>query len=305
MGTLGKRSTAEEALRGQRLEGKTAIVTGASSGLGVETARVLALAGADVTMAVRTVDAGEKVKAQLTAGLPRGSGRLTVMALDLSDLSSVRAFAAASGEGCLDLLVNNAGIMAPPLSLTAQGFESQMGTNHVGHFLLTRLLERRLEQSPGARVVNVSSDLHRRGSGASIVATLDSDRAFHQRKYSPWAQYGDSKLANVLFARGLSRRLPPNVKAFSLHPGVIATNLTRSMFGGAIFRAVGKLFLKSVAQGAATTVFAAVAPELAEHNGAYLSDCAVAAPMHEALDETLVERAWSLSQQAVEPYLRS
>jgi NAD(P)-dependent dehydrogenase (short-subunit alcohol dehydrogenase family) len=305
MSTLGKRSTAEEALQGQSLKGKKAIVTGASSGLGVETTRVLARAGADVTMAVRNVAAGEKVKAQLAAGLPDGSGSLDVKALDLSDLSSVRAFAAASGEGPLDLLVNNAGIMGPPLTLTAQGFESQMGTNHLGHFLLTMLLEKRLAHAPGARVVNVSSGLHRRGTGASVIATLDSDRAFQQRTYKPLAQYGDSKLANVLFTRGLSKRLPANVMAFSLHPGVIPTNLTRTTPGGSIFRAVGKLFFKSVAQGAATTIYAAVAPELAGQSGSYLSDCAVAKPLHEALDDTLIERTWSLSQKAVEPYLRS
>lgn len=300
MSKLGKRSTAEQALQGQSLRGKSAVVTGASSGLGVETTRVLALAGADVTLAVRNVEAGERVKAQLVAALPAGSGRLDVKALDLSDLSSVRAFATASGEGPLDLLVNNAGIMAPPLSLTAQGFESQMGTNHLGHFLLTLLLEKRLRQSPSARVVNVSSDLHRRGSKASLIATLESDHTFQQRKYSPTGQYGDSKLANVLFARGLAKRLPANVRAFSLHPGVIPTNLTRSIVGGAIFRVLGKLFLKTVQQGAATTIYAAVAPELAEQNGAYLSDCGVSLPLREALDEDLVERVWALSLVAVD-----
>jgi WW domain-containing oxidoreductase len=304
MTKLGKRSTAEEALQGLRLNGKAAVVTGASSGLGVETTRVLALAGADVTLAVRNVEAGEKVKAQLVESLPRGSGTLHVSALDLSDLASVRAFASASGEGPLDLLVNNAGIMAPPLSLTAQGFESQMGTNHLGHFLLTLLLEKRLRQSPSARVVNVSSALHRQGSGASVLATLGSDRAFQQRKYVARVQYGDSKLANVLFARALAKRLPAHVKAFSLHPGVIPTNLTRSIVGGAIFRVVGRLFLKSVQQGAATTIYAAAAPELAEQNGAYLSDCALATPLPAALDDGLIERAWALSHRAVEPYLR-
>ncbi len=305
MSKLGKRTTAEEALQGQSLKGKTAIVTGASSGLGVETTRVLSLAGADVTMAVRNVEAGEKVKAQLQAALPPGSGKIDVKALDLSDLSSVRAFAAASGDGPLDLLINNAGIMAPPLGVTAQGFESQLGTNHLGHFLLTLLLEKRLKQSKAARVVTVSSDLHRRGTGASVLTTLENDRSFQSRKYSPFGQYGDSKLANVLFARGLAKRLPENVKTFSLHPGVIPTNLSRSMFGGAVFRVVGKLFMKSVEQGAATTIYAASAPELADKSGSYLSDCGVVKPMHEALDETLVERAWALSQKAVEPYLKS
>lgn len=305
MSTLGKRSTAEQALQGQKLSGLTAIVTGASSGLGIETTRVLALAGANVTMAVRSVEAGERVKAELSAKLPKGSGALDVKPLDLSDLQSVRAFAAASGDGPLDLLINNAGIMAPPLGVSAQGWESQMGTNHLGHFLLTTLLEPRLRQSKAARVVNVSSDLHRRGSGASVLATLDTDRAFAQRKYVPFDAYGDSKLANVLFTRGLAKRLPPNVSAFSLHPGVIATNLTRSMgFGGVLFRSIGRLFLKSVEQGAATTVWAASAPELSGKSGSYLSDCAVETPLHEALDETLVERTWALSQNAVAGYAR-
>lgn len=302
MSNFGKRTTAEEALQGQSLKGKTAIVTGASSGLGIETARVLALAGADVTMAVRNVEAGEKVKAELLARLPAGSGKLEVKALDLSDLSSVRAFAAACGDGPLDLLINNAGIMAPPLQLTKQGFESQLGTNHLGHFLLTQLLEKRLKQSAAARVVSVSSDLHKSGKGASVIASLDNDRAFQQRKYKPQAQYGDSKLANVLFIRGLAKRLPPNVKAFSLHPGVIGTNLTRSMLPpwlATVFKVVGSPFLKTVEQGAATSIYGATAPELADQSGAYLFDCKVAKPLAEALDDNLVERVWALSQKAV------
>ena len=305
MATLGKRSTAQDALQGQKLEGLTAIVTGASSGLGVETTRVLALAGANVTMAVRSVEAGEKVKAELLAALPKGSGALEVKALDLSDLQSVRAFAASAADGPLDLLINNAGIMATPLGVSAQGFEQQMGTNHLGHFLLTAMLEPRLNKSKAARVVNVSSALHRRGTGASVLATLGDDRGFGQRRYVPFDAYGDSKLANVLFTRGLAKRLPANVLTFSLHPGVIATNLSRSMgIGGVLFRSVGRLFMKSVPQGAATSVFAATAPELQAKSGAYLSDCAIETPLHEALDETLVERTWALSQNAVAPYLR-
>jgi NAD(P)-dependent dehydrogenase (short-subunit alcohol dehydrogenase family) len=301
MTTLGKRSTAEEALSGQSLKGRTAIVTGASSGIGVETTRVLALAGADVTLAVRSVEAGEKTKASLAAKLPAGSGSLTVAKLDLSDLSSVRAFAAAWGDRRLDLLVNNAGIMATPLGQTAQGFEQQMGTNHLGHFLLTELLVKNLERSPDARIVNVSSDLHRRGTGASVLATLGDDPRFAQRTYSRFAAYGDSKLANVLFTKGLAKRLPPNVQAFALHPGVIATNLSRSIGGGAVFRFFTRIFSKNVEQGAATTIFAAASPALKGKSGAYLSDCAEATPQREALDGALVDRVWELSQRAVAP----
>jgi NAD(P)-dependent dehydrogenase (short-subunit alcohol dehydrogenase family) len=304
MTSLGKRSTAEQALQGNSLKGRTAIVTGASSGIGVETARVLALAGANVTLAVRSVEAGEKVKAQLLATLPQGSGTLEVKPLDLSDLASVRAFTA--GDGPLDLLVNNAGVMATRLKVSAQGFELQMGTNHLGHFLLTALLQPRLARSSAARVVVVSSALHRRGTGASVLATLDSDKGFARRKFTGFGTYGDSKLANVLFAKGLAQRLPKNVTALSLHPGVINTNLSRDMgVIGAIYRAIGGLFMKSVEQGAATTVYAASAPQLADKSGAYLSDCAIEAPLSEAVDETLITQTWNLSQQAVAPFLKN
>jgi NAD(P)-dependent dehydrogenase (short-subunit alcohol dehydrogenase family) len=182
---LGSRTTAEQALRGASLSGKRAIVTGASSGLGVETTRVLALAGADVTLAVRSVPAGEAVAADLRAALPLTAGKLDVRPLDLADLASVRAFTDAIGaEGRpLDLLINNAGVMAPPLGKTAQGFELQLGTNHLGHFLLTERLRPRMT---AGRIVNVSSGLHTRGSGARLLETLDGDRAYERRKYVLW-----------------------------------------------------------------------------------------------------------------------
>jgi NAD(P)-dependent dehydrogenase (short-subunit alcohol dehydrogenase family) len=288
MTTLGKRSTAEEALRGQNLSGKIAIVTGASSGIGIETARVLAKAGADVTLAVRSVEAGEQAKSQM-------SGKIEVKKLDLTDFASIRAFAAAWGDRPIDLLINNAGVMATPKGQTAQGYETQMGTNHLGHFLLTELLQPHF--TPNARVVNVSSGIHTRGTREGVLATLDSDPTYSQRKYSPFGAYGDSKLANILFAKGLAKR---GVRAFSLHPGVINTNLSRSMgFSGVIFRAVGGLFMKSVEQGAATSVYAATAPELEGQSGAYLSDCAVAEPAAPAKDDALVEQVWKLSEKAV------
>src|SRR5262249_666077 len=149
--------------------------------------------------------------------------------------SFAERFAAKNKE--LHLLVNNAGIMATPLGKTAQGNELQSGTNHVGHFLLTKLLLPVVEASGPARIVTVSSDLHRRGRAERLFETLERDPGFARRRYAPFDAYADSKLANVLFTRQLAKRLKPSVLTFSLHPGVIATNLTRSMgITGSIFR---------------------------------------------------------------------
>ncbi len=302
MTTLGKRSTAEQALRGRNLKGKHAIVTGANSGLGTETARVLALGGAHVTLACRSIEAGEKVAAELRATLPKDAGTFSTGKMDLADPASIRAFASGylTAGTPLDLLVNNAGIMATPLGTTALGIEQQLGTNHLGHFLLTTLLQERLVQSPAARVVTVSSGLHTRGKKQSLLATLEGDPKYASRKYVPFDAYGDSKLANILFSKALARRLPASAIAVSLHPGVIPTNLTRSMgFQGTIFRIVGGLFMKSVPQGAATTVYAATAPELEGRTGVYLSDCAEMAPTADAQDEALSEQVWALSTKWV------
>ena len=297
---LGKRTTAVEALRGRRLEGLTAIVTGANSGLGVETARALAFAGARVVLACRSVAAGEEVAATLRAELPGDAGPLEVAALDLSDLDSVRAFIKgflASGRR-LDLLINNAGVMARPLTLTAQGIESQLGINHLGHFALTTGLLPAL--SPEGRVVTVASAVHTRGNARNVLDTLTADRAVTTRPYSPYGAYDDSKLANVLFTHGLARRLAPGQSAHSIHPGVIGTNLARSMgFIGAVFVFFLKLFAKSPAQGAATSVFAATAPELAGQSGTYLADCAVARTSPAGQDAELAERLWTVSEQLV------
>lgn len=299
---LGSRTTAEDALRGASLAGKVAIVTGANSGIGTETARVLALGGAQVILGCRSVTLGEEVATRLRASLPAGAGQLDVQAVDLADLVSVRAFAEAylaSGRR-LHILVNNAGVMAPPLGKTAQGHELQVGTNHLGHFLLTTLLLPLLEASAPARIVNVSSGLHTRGKGERLLETLERDPGYTSRKYVPFDAYGDSKLANVLFTRQLAKVLPPAVQTFSLHPGVIPTNLTRSMgLGGAVFRAVGKVFMKSIAQGAATSVYAATAPALAGDSGAYLADCAVARSSREGRDDALAARLWDVTTKLV------
>jgi retinol dehydrogenase-13 len=297
---LGKRTTAVEALRGQRLDGLTAIVTGASSGLGVETARALAFAGASVVMACRSLADGEKVAARLRVALPADAGQLEVAALDLADLDSVRAFCAAfvMSRRTLDLLINNAGVMARPLTLTAQGIESQIGINHLGHFALTVGLLPVL--GPKGRVVNVASSVHTRGKAEHVLQTLTADRAFTNRPYSRYRSYDDSKLANVLFTRGLAGRLGPGQSALAIHPGVVGTNLARDL--GVMGRVIVfflKLFAKTPAQGAATSVFAATAPELAGLSGLYLADCAVATSSLEGQDPTLAERLWAASEQLV------
>ena len=298
--TLGKHSTAVEALRGQRLDGRTAIVTGASSGLGVETARALAFAGANVVLACRSVASGEEVAARLRAELPKDAGRLEVAALDLSDLRSVRTFTdrfLASGR-TLDVLINNAGVMAQPFTLTAQGIESQVGINHLGHFALTTQLLPAL--SPTGRVITVASSVATRGKAQNVLDTLTTDRSFTARRYSPYGAYDDSKLANVLFTRGLASRLAAGQSAHSIHPGVIGTNLARSMgILGKAFVFILKLFSKSAAQGAATSVFAATAPELVGRSGLHLADCAVASSSSESCDSDIAERVWAASAQIV------
>jgi NAD(P)-dependent dehydrogenase (short-subunit alcohol dehydrogenase family) len=298
--SLGKHSTAIEALRGQRLEGFTAIVTGANSGIGVETARALAFGGANVVLACRSLVLGEQVASKLRAELPASAGGLEVATLDLADLDSVRAFVAgflASGRK-LDLLINNAGVMARPLTLTAQGIESQLGINHLGHFALTLGLLPAL--GPQARVVTVASAVHTRGHAANVLETLTGDRAFTARRYSRYGAYDDSKLANVLFTRGLAKRLTPGQSAHSIHPGVIGTNLARSMgMLGRVFVFLLKLFSKTPAQGAATTVFAATAPELAGQSGTHLANCAVVSASPEGQDAELAERLWLASEQIV------
>ncbi|MBX7080185.1 MAG: SDR family NAD(P)-dependent oxidoreductase [Nannocystaceae bacterium] len=299
--TLGRRSTAEDALAGASLRGRRILVTGANSGLGVETTRVLAQGGADVILACRDVRAGERVAQGLREGLRAGAGRLELLALDLADLRSVAAAARTlrdDGRG-LDVLINNAGVMATPRGSTAQGHELQLGTNHLGHFALTLALAPLLHARAGARVVTLSSSLHRQGRGERMMATLRDDPGYARRKYRPFAAYGDAKLANLLFARALARRWP-DVASFAVHPGVIPTPLSRSMgTGGVLFRLVGRPFMKSVAQGAATTVFAATHPALAGHSGAYLADCGLDTPSAQAQDDALAQALWQASEDAI------
>jgi NAD(P)-dependent dehydrogenase (short-subunit alcohol dehydrogenase family) len=298
-------STAAEVIAGVDLSGKRAIVTGASSGIGVETARALADAGAAVTLAVRNTQAGERVAAQIREGT--GNGAVTVGALDLSDLSSVSAFAAA-WSGPLDILVNNAGVMAiQELTLSTGGHEMQFATNHLGHFALALGLHDSLAAAGSARIVSVSSGGHLR----SPVVFDDIDYAF--RDYDPFGAYGQSKTANVLFAVEATRRWAPDgIVANALMPGGIATPLQRHLPEGYAaqaldaFRAAGTDF-KSVQQGAATSVLLAASPRLEGIGGRYFEDCNEAVRVDRrgkpgqggvapyALDPANAERLWGLS----------
>ena len=221
---FGSKSTAAEVARGVNLAGRRVIVTGASSGIGVETARALASTGADVTLAVRNVDAGSRVAADITA--TTGNRNIRAARLDLSDQESVAAFAR-GWQGPLHVLVNNAGVMALPEQRTAEGWEMQFATNHLGHFALAARLHGALATDGAARIVSVSSSAH------LLSEVVFDDIHFVRRPYDPLVAYGQSKTANVLFAVGATARWGRDgIAANALMPGAIATNLQR--FNGGI-----------------------------------------------------------------------
>jgi NAD(P)-dependent dehydrogenase (short-subunit alcohol dehydrogenase family) len=304
---FGAETTASEVAEGIDLRGKVALVTGGSSGLGQETARVLAARGAHVILTARDVPKGESVAAGIRAST--GNERVEVEELELGSLKSVRAFARRflARHPALHILVNNAGVMACPPAKTADGFELQFGSNHLGHFLTTCLLAPALRQGTPSRVVSVSS----RGHHMSPV--VFEDIQFERRPYDKWLAYGQSKTANVLLAVGLERRLGARgVHANALHPGGIMTELSRHLQGEdwefLQTRTRGMKF-KTVEAGAATSVFAATAPELEGRGGLYLEDCHVAAVNDApdaldgvksyALDPGNADRLWEVSEKLV------
>ena len=289
---FGYASTAEEVTAGVRLDGKTILVTGCSSGLGRETLRVLTLRGATVLGTARTLE-GARAACEVA-----GAGRAVPLACELSDPASVRACAreVARAAPPLDAIVCNAGIMALPGRRTAFGVELQLFTNHVGHFLLVTSLLPRLAED--GRVVVVSSAAHLRTPREGIRF----DDLGAERGYSPWTAYGQSKLANVLFAKALARRLEGSRRtANALHPGVIQTQLGRHM--PAALRVgwglVSPLAFKSVSQGAATQTWLAAHPSTGALRGAYCADCNVARPSRLAEDAALGERLWEATEGIV------
>jgi NAD(P)-dependent dehydrogenase (short-subunit alcohol dehydrogenase family) len=237
--------------------GRLAIVTGANTGIGLETARMLALRGANVILACRNLEKGEAAAQRIRE--EKAAGTVEVQPLDLSDLDSVRAFANrfASSHDRLDLLVNNAGVMVPPLGRTQQGFELQFGTNHLGHFALTAHLAPLVMRTAGARFVIVSSSVHHRG-----IIDFD-DLNWETRRYAAFAAYSQSKLANLMFALELHRRVSAvsdNVRVTAAHPGWTATDLQRT---AGIARFFNPLFAMKPAQGALPTLRAATDPDAA------------------------------------------
>ncbi len=234
-------------------KGRVVVVTGSSSGIGEETARVAAEKGADVVIAVRNTRKGESVADEIRAGIPEAN--VTVLELDLASLDSVRAFADSFTQSFdrLDVLINNAGVMMPPYSKTEDGFELQMGTNHLGHFALTGLLLPILEKTDGSRVVNVSSLAHRMGN-------IDfNDMAWESRSYSAQRAYSDSKIANLYFTYELAEKTNGNPMVLAAHPGYTATDLQRH---SSLFSFTNRFLAQDTDMGALPTLRAAFAEDV-------------------------------------------
>ena len=326
MSEFGKSTTTDEVLDGVDLTGRRVVITGAASGLGRESARAMSAHGASVTVLARSAERAAGAVAEVEALVPGASVEPGVV--DLADLATVRSFAEKylATHDAVDVLINNAGVMACPFGRTVDGFETQFGTNHLGHFLLTALLAPALLRGTSPRVVTLTSAGHSR----SDVDLEDPN--FDTTEYSPWVAYGRSKTANALFARELARRAgSQGLLSFSVHPGGILTDLGRHLteelmnemaaFAKARAAAAGDAGTdptadddafgfewKTIEAGAATQVWAATALELAEHNGAYLADCGLGVLggdpgvngfLPYLLDDDHAEALWNLSEELV------
>jgi NAD(P)-dependent dehydrogenase (short-subunit alcohol dehydrogenase family) len=301
---FGFSSTAGAVAAGIDLSGHRIVVTGAASGIGIETARALAGTGAAITLAVRDTAAGERTAKDIADST--GNHAVHVAALDLTDPASITAFVE-SWDGPLHVLVNNAGVMASPETRTRQGWELQFATNHLGHFALATGLHDALAADGAARIVSVSS------AGHLLSPVIFDDLHFTTRPYDPWLAYGQSKTANVLFAVEATRRWASDgITANALMPGLIMTNLLRHL-GDASSNRIPAEQLKTAEQGAATSVLLAVSPLLEGIGGRYFEDCNQAEPVDNptgrtrastptgvaryALDPANADRLWTVSQQ--------
>jgi NAD(P)-dependent dehydrogenase (short-subunit alcohol dehydrogenase family) len=283
--------------------GRTAVVTGANSGLGLETARELARHGASVVLACRNTEKGARALSEIEASVP--GAQLELAALDLGSLASVEAFAEgfrADHDG-LDLLIDNAGVMAPPRRQTADGFELQLGTNHLGHFALAARLLGALEGRADARVVTLSSNAHKLGR-------INFEDLQAERRYNRWRAYNQSKLADLMFALELDRRLRAagsTVKSVAAHPGYSATNLQTAaapLLDRLVMQAANPILAQGAEQGALPTLYAATFPGLA--GGSYVGPDGfgelrghphLVSPNRAARDEDVAARLWGVSEE--------
>jgi retinol dehydrogenase-12 len=275
------------------MEGKVCLITGATSGIGLESARALARQGATVVLSGRDKGRGEAALAEVRRTVP--DAKLDLMLADLTSLASVRQLAQDFQRkySRLDVLLNNAGLVLDRRKLTPDGFEATFATNHLAHYLLTNLLVELLKSSGAARVVNVSSEAHRVGS----LDFLDDPQA--ERGYSTMKVYGNTKLANILFTRGLKRRLEgTKVTTNSLHPGVVRTGFGLNSEG--FFKHLVKLaapFMLSAEGGARTSVFLASSPEVEGVSGKYFIKSKVAKESKAAQDDAATEKLWQRSAE--------
>lgn len=280
-----------------RLDGKTAIITGANSGIGKETARDFIRRGARVVMACRDMDRAEMAAAEIRCCATK-DGAVVVKKLDLASLTSVRDFCddINKNEPQVHLLINNAGVMMCPEWKTQEGFEMQFGTNHLGHFLLSNLLLDKMKSSAPARVVNLSSRAHNRGE-------IRFDNISLSGEYDSWGSYRQSKLANVLFNRELAKRLRGSgVSAFAVHPGVVKTNLGHHLMATKpwlqhVLAPIAPIVFKNAEEGAQTSIHCAVQEGIENQSGSYFSDCRVTEESAQARDDGDAEKLWRLSEK--------
>ena len=277
-----------------RLDGKIVIVTGANTGIGLCTVVDLAKRGAIIVMACRDMRKGEKALEKAKA--ESSSKDILLMHLDLSSLDSVRNFAKEflSKYSKLNILINNAGVMACPYMKTKDGFEMQIGTNHFGHFVLTNLLLKALANGAPARVVNVSSAAH------WLFGKMDfEDINYEKRSYDKMAAYGESKLANVLFTKELHNKAKDHgITTYSLHPGYVLTELGRHNSFSTLFNLiVGTLYGRTPVQGAQTTIYCAVEEGLEEYSGGYFSNCTLSTASADGRNDGYAKKLWELSEQ--------
>jgi NAD(P)-dependent dehydrogenase (short-subunit alcohol dehydrogenase family) len=313
MSDFGFASTADDVLEGKDLKGRTVLVTGGYSGLGQETARAMAAKGAHVILSGRDAT---KLSAAADQIAEQTGAKVDTLVADLSSLASIRAAGEDARErfSHIDILINNAGVMAAPLGRTEDGFETQFGTNHLGHFQLTKKLMPLIEEGERQRIVNLSSRGHHFG-GVDFA-----DPNYERREYDKWRSYGQSKTANILFTRGLEDRFGrKGVHSYAVHPGGIQTNLGRHMTDKDrewMLERIKRMAaetpgdqpqgFKTIPQGAATSCWAATAEELEGKGGVYCEDCHVAEQNDDnptggvrsyALDKGNADRLWALSEE--------